>query len=238
MANDPNRTKAGRIEQPQPPPYARTGGPPEGRQGGALARPYFPEAYAASPLSLMRRFIDDIDSLFGSFDRGQGLANSLPFGSGMGLAGGQLWSPTVEVFEREGRLIVRADLPGLTEKDVHVHVESDVLTIEGERRHEHQETREGVFHSERSYGSFRRSVRLPEGVDPNAIQASFERGVLEVTMPSPKPRANRHRIDVRGASTTGVQQGAQPARPAEAAQGQTAAQNGTYGPYPRADGPH
>jgi HSP20 family protein len=102
------------------------------------------------------------------------------------------WAPPVEVSERGGLLVVRAELPGLDPKDVRVELREDALTIEGERRHEHEEKGKGFFRSERSYGSFFRQVRLPEGMDPESAKATFKNGVLEVTMPAPpKPPRGR-----------------------------------------------
>jgi HSP20 family protein len=87
--------------------------------------------------------------------------------------------------------VLRADLPGVTEEDVSIEVENDVLTVSGERKAEHEQRGEGYHRLERAYGSFLRSLTLPGGVDPDAVQASFERGVLEVRIPKPeqhKPR--------------------------------------------------
>ena len=95
----------------------------------------------------------------------------------------------MEIFEREGHLVVRADLPGLTEDDVHVEVTDEALTIEGERRSEHEERQGGVFRSERRYGAFRRQIPLPEGVNADQVTASFKDGVLESRCPS---RNSRH----------------------------------------------
>jgi HSP20 family protein len=82
--------------------------------------------------------------------------------------------------------VVQADLPGLDKDDLHVEVRDDVITIRGERRHEHKERREGCLHSEQSCGTFHRSIRLPEGVDAAKAEATFRNGVLEITMPAPK----------------------------------------------------
>jgi HSP20 family protein len=99
-----------------------------------------------------------------------------------------LWSPQVEVRERGNNIVVRADLPGLSRDDVDVEIDDDNLIIRGERHNdwEDQNEQEGYYRSERSYGSFYRAIPLPEGVDPNACNASFKDGVLEVTLPKPK----------------------------------------------------
>jgi HSP20 family protein len=101
------------------------------------------------------------------------------------------WIPAVDLTETEGEYVLKADLPGLTEKDVHVEVENNVLTVSGERKSEHEEKREGFRRVERSYGSFARRLTLPEGVDADAIKATVTNGVLEVQIPKPeaiKPR--------------------------------------------------
>ncbi|MDQ2895974.1 MAG: Hsp20/alpha crystallin family protein [Actinomycetota bacterium] len=105
--------------------------------------------------------------------------------------GQRRWTPAVDVLENETDYTLRADLPGLSEKDVAIEVENDVLTIAGERRSEHEERTGGYYRLERSSGSFRRSLQVPEGVDPGAIIAQFENGVLEVTIPKPARRTPR-----------------------------------------------
>jgi HSP20 family protein len=95
------------------------------------------------------------------------------------------WIPAIDIVETDDDYVLRADLPGLTEQDVNVELHNDVLTVSGERKSEHEERKQGYYRVERSSGSFRRSVRLPEGVAPESIRATFERGVLEVTVPKP-----------------------------------------------------
>jgi HSP20 family protein len=104
---------------------------------------------------------------------------------------GRRWIPAMDLVEEGDRYVLRADLPGLSEKDVNIELESDVLTISGERKVEHSEEKGGYRRIERSYGSFSRSLTLPEGIDPEAVEAKFDRGVLEVRIPKPeqiKPR--------------------------------------------------
>jgi len=101
------------------------------------------------------------------------------------------WTPAIDVVENETAYTLRADLPGLTEKDIAIELDNDVLTVSGERRSEHEERAGGYHRLERSSGSFRRSLRLPEGVDHEAITARFENGVLEVTVPKPAQRTPR-----------------------------------------------
>ncbi len=101
------------------------------------------------------------------------------------------WIPAMDLVETEDHFVLKADLPGLTEADVNVEVEDNVLTVSGERKAEHEDKREGYVRVERSYGSFRRSLTLPEGVDPEAVSASFDKGVLEVRIPKPEERKPR-----------------------------------------------
>jgi HSP20 family protein len=101
------------------------------------------------------------------------------------------WIPAMDVAETDDHYVLRADLPGLSESDVNVELEDNVLTISGKRSIEHEETKNGYHRVERSYGSFTRSVALPEGVDADGIQANFDKGVLEVKVAKPeqiKPR--------------------------------------------------
>jgi HSP20 family protein len=153
------------------------------------------DMFRMSPFALMRRFSEEMDQYFEQVGAGRS-------GSGM-AAGGGLFSPSVEVFERDGQLIVRADLPGMTKDDVHVEVTHDTLMLTGERRSEHEERQSGTFHSERSYGAFHRQIPLPEGVNAEQVQASFKDGVLEITMPAPQRQARGRRIDIQSASAPG-----------------------------------
>jgi HSP20 family protein len=101
------------------------------------------------------------------------------------------WIPPMDLVESQDHYVLHADLPGMSEKDVNIELESGVLTISGERRSELKDEKGGYRRVERAYGSFSRSLTLPEGVNADAISASFDRGVLEVRIPKPeqiKPR--------------------------------------------------
>jgi HSP20 family protein len=137
---------------------------------------------AATPFEFMRRFGEEMDKLVGDFDFGRGwLPPALARGAGAGL-----WVPEIEMFEQNGELIVRADLPGLTKDDVNIEIDNDAITIEGERRSEQKENREGFYRTERSYGKFYRRLPLPDGVEAENANATFRDGVLEITMDAPK----------------------------------------------------
>ena len=101
------------------------------------------------------------------------------------------WIPAMDLVETDEHFVLKADLPGLAEGDVSIEVEDNVLTVSGERKAEHEDKREGYVRVERSYGAFRRSLTLPEGIDPEAVTASFEKGVLEVRIPKPEERKPR-----------------------------------------------
>jgi HSP20 family protein len=117
-----------------------------------------------------------------------------PGQSGNGTTGGsslRRWIPAMDLVETDDDFVLRADLPGLSEEDVNIELEDNVLTISGERKAEHEERKEGYYRVERSSGSFSRSLTLPEGVDPAAVKASFDRGVLEVRVPKPEAKKPR-----------------------------------------------
>jgi len=101
------------------------------------------------------------------------------------------WIPAMDLVETETDFVLRADLPGLSESDVNIELDENVLTISGERKLEHEERKEGYYRVERAAGSFSRSLTLPEGVDPEKVRAHFDRGVLEVRIAKPEQRKPR-----------------------------------------------
>jgi HSP20 family protein len=96
------------------------------------------------------------------------------------------WRPAVDVEEKDGKYMVRADLPGLKKKDIHVELHDGYLTIRGERKAEHKEDKRDYYRYERTYGSFERSLKVPEGITEKDIHAKYKDGVLELTVPAPK----------------------------------------------------
>ena len=159
----------------------------------------FPSLWA-SPFSSMRRFTEEMDRLFEDFGgRHDWPAWPREWGEGR-------WRPDIEMFEKDGQLVVRADLPGLTKNDVKVDIAEDALTIRGERRKEHEEKGEAFYRSERSYGGFYRVVPLPEGVSPESVNATFHDGVLEVTMKAPaRPAVEPRHVEIKEAAEARVQ---------------------------------
>jgi HSP20 family protein len=110
---------------------------------------------------------------------------------GNGESAGRRWIPAMDLVETDDHFVLKADLPGLSEGDVSIELEDNVLTVSGERKAEHEDKREGFVRVERAYGAFRRSLTLPEGVDPEGVAASFDKGVLEVRIPKPEERKPR-----------------------------------------------
>src|SRR5262249_25970883 len=138
------------------------------------------------PFSLMSALRRDMDELFGNFGF-----------SGLGLADSErLWSPAVETYEKDGKLVICADLPGLSKDEVHVDVRDNILMIEGERKQEKKDEKGGW--SERSYGHFSRAIALPEGVSAETAKASFKNGVLEIALDAPKRDTGGRRIEISG----------------------------------------
>jgi HSP20 family protein len=109
------------------------------------------------------------------------------------------WMPAMDLVETDDHFVLRADLPGLSEDDINIELEDGTLTVSGERKAEHESKNEGYYRVERAFGSFSRSLTLPQGIDPEAVSASFDRGVLEVRVPKPEQRKPR-RIEIGGAA--------------------------------------
>lgn len=159
-----------------------------------------------SPFGIMRRMIEDMDRMFESFRFGGG-------GGGLGLERGQrggglgeqLWAPPIEVLQKENQIVVRAELPGLRKEDVNLEIRDGQLVLSGERRIEREEDQGQVHRSERRYGSFYRAIGLPEGVDIEDANATFEDGILEVVL-SHKARQGGRKIEI-GAGGGGRTQG-------------------------------
>jgi len=171
-------------------------GEQEGHQQGMSRRDWFtPSAWTENPFALMRRFSNEMERFFEDVGFGRGWLGSR-LGQGRGL-GRNMWAPQIEICEHDNQLVVCADLPGLKKEDIKVEFSDNVLTIQGERQQEHEESHEGYRTSERSYGSFYRSIPLPEGVNPENAKATFQDGVLKITLPLPqhqKPWSQRIEI--------------------------------------------
>ncbi len=105
------------------------------------------------------------------------------------------WLPAVDILEKNGDMLLRCELPGLTEKDIELKLEGNVLTVKGEKKFEHEEDREVYHRMESFYGAFSRSFTLPETVDTDKIKADYRNGVLTVTIPQ-KPEVRPREIPV------------------------------------------
>lgn len=95
----------------------------------------------------------------------------------------RLWNPVVDVYENDGRIVVKAEVPGVEKKDISVDIDHGLLTVKGERKNEEEINDERFYRKERVYGKFQRSFRLPEGTDYDKINADFKDGILTVTVP-------------------------------------------------------
>jgi HSP20 family protein len=142
-----------------------------------------------TPLADLRREMDRLfENFFGGWDEGEESPGALA-----------AWSPSVDVEETEREVTVRAEVPGVDPKDIDVRVLDDQLTVAGEKK-ETTEKREGnVYRRESHYGSFRRTVRLPAGVDPEKVSADYSNGVLTVHLQK-SPTAQPKRIAVKTAA--------------------------------------
>ncbi len=141
-----------------------------------------------TPFSLMRRMTEEVDRAYHEFamSRGNG--------------GTAMWAPAIEVSERDGKYVVRAELPGVKPADVKLEMTDEALILEGERKSEIEETKGGVHLTERQYGHFYRSIPLPEGANTEEARARFENGVLEVTVPVREQRNKPREIPIEASS--------------------------------------
>ena len=168
-----------------------------------------PYAFAQAMSQEMDRLFSagDVGSSFGQLGGGgRALASSGSRGQQQGGRGLGQWTPQMELFQRGNELVVRADLPGLRPEDVQIEIEDGVLTLSGERRQSNEDRQEGFYRSERSYGAFTRSIPLPEGVDEDKVQARFEHGELEVTVPLPEQRSRARRVQIQSGRGQGASQ--------------------------------
>jgi len=124
------------------------------------------------------------------------------FGNGAGTGRTRRWVPAMDLVETEDHLVLRADLPGLSEDDVEIEIKDGVLTVSGERKAEHEEKSEGFYRVERAFGHFSRSMTLPEGIDAESVNAEFADGVLEVRIPKPEQR-KPHRVAIGRTAVNG-----------------------------------
>ena len=159
---------------------------------------------ARDPFAMLRQMSVDLDRLF---DEAAWPTRRWPSFATAELAEPPAWTPGIDVFERDNRLITRIDLPGMKKEDVKVEVTDGHLTISGERKREYEEKKENLYRCEREYGTFYRSVPLPEGAKLEDVKATFADGVLEVSAPLRiRPAAKARAVE--------IQEPAQPAKTA------------------------
>ncbi len=137
----------------------------------------------ASALGLFRSEMNRVMDRF--FTNPWALFEEDPFLSASG------WAPSFDVVDGENEVMVRAEVPGVDPKEVQVTVSGNVLTISGEKKESHEEKGKHIFRSECSYGSFRRSVELPEGVDAETVTAEHANGIVTVRVRKSKAAAAR-----------------------------------------------
>ena len=149
------------------------------------------------PFTLLRQMMSELDRVF---DESAWPAFRLPSFRARPALEATTWFPKIDVFEKDGRLVTKIDLPGLKKEDVKVEVTDGHLTISGERKTEAEEKKENFYRCEREYGSFYRAVPLPDGVKLENVKATFAEGVLEVSVPLPaKPEAKVRKIEIQEA---------------------------------------
>ena len=138
------------------------------------------------PMRDMAALQSDMNRLFSTF---------FETGQPSGAATMRRWVPAMDLAEHEDHFTLTADIPGVEPGDVHIEVEDRVLTVRGERRAEQHEEKAGMLRVERATGAFHRSLTLPEGVDADAVAATFDKGVLTVRIPKPEERKPR-RVEI------------------------------------------
>jgi HSP20 family protein len=139
---------------------------------------------------MFRRLSEELDELFDRFGQDR------PFFEPRRWTRGE-WTPDVEMFERGGELVIRADVPGMRKEDITIETTEDEITFRGERKEEKEEKREGFYRAERTYGSFYRALPLPEGAKIDLAKAVVKDGVLEVTMPMLKVEEKKRRLEIQ-----------------------------------------
>ena len=162
--------------------------------------------FRMNPFSLMRRMTEEMDRVLGEF--GVNRADS-----GARAA----WMPAIEVTERDGNYVIRAELAGVNADDVNIQVTDEAVILQGERKTEHEETGRGVHLTERQYGLFYRAIPLPEGAKAEDVTATFRNGVLEVVVPLEEKKRTSRQVPIDASSQPQPGSGDTPASPGKAA---------------------
>lgn len=150
------------------------------------------------PFAMWRQVTSELDRMF---DDATWPAFRWPSLRLRGIAEPVSWAPKVDVFEKDNRLVTKVDLPGLKKEDVKVEVTDGHLAISGERKRETEEKKDQFYRYEREYGTFYRTIPLPEGVKLEDIKATFADGVLQVSVPLPvRPEAKIREVEIQDAA--------------------------------------
>jgi len=190
MATQTQTTNSEQNQQPQEQAMVRGSqgqATPSRRAGYALGLPLTPvDFFRMNPFSLMRRMSEELDRAFGETN-GRDRA-------------GFAWAPAIEVTQRDGNYVVRAELPGLNPEDVKLEITDEAIVLQGERKEEHEETKGGGHVTERRYGKFYRAILLPDGARADEARAAYDKGVLEITVPVEEQRSKRREIPIQTGS--------------------------------------
>lgn len=135
---------------------------------------------------LLNRLGREFDAVFGRLGFERPLTETMP----------SMWTPQIELITKPTEFCVRVDVPGVRKEDLTIEVTDEHLMLKGERKQEREEKKDGVITTERSYGSFVRTVPLPEGVKPESARATMHDGVLEITMPMLKVESHSRRLEI------------------------------------------
>jgi HSP20 family protein len=160
---------------------------PETERSVARRQEYLPsrDIFSLGPFGMMRRLSDEVE---------RAIANTFGLSRNVGEMG--LWTPPIEVSEKDGNLEITAELPGMKKENVKVECTEEGVIIEGERRQEHEETHSGFHRSERSYGRFYRMIPLPQGAETDKAKAEFKDGLLQVRVPIPESKRQSRQIPI------------------------------------------
>ena len=161
----------------------------QGQRGLARREEYFParDLFSLSPFSMLRRLSEEMDRAFAS-----------SFGLAPRFAEPGMWSPPIEIRERNNQLEIADELPGLGKDDVRVEFTDEGIVIEGEKKRESETEVGGVHRSERTYGHFYRVIPLPEGANAEQAKAEFKDGLLNVRIPLQEQTAKKRQIPISG----------------------------------------
>jgi HSP20 family protein len=157
------------------------------QQRGMARRPEYARDLFSSPFSMMRRLTEEMDRAFSS-----------TFGLHPRFGESGMWSPAIEVRERNNQLEITAELPGLGKDDVKVEMTDEGVVIQGERKQETESEEGGVHRSERSYGRFYRLIPIPDSAKADQAKAEFKDGMLRIRVPLQEHETHKRQIPIGG----------------------------------------